>query len=76
MWKIKLSDLQTTRTCSNKLETLILHIDWGELPPLAASFIDICTRLRSAQNKIRIICKRASKQRSNFLQERAAQLRH
>jgi hypothetical protein len=71
-WKIKLTAPQTTQTCSNKLANLLIHIDWGESPPLAANLIDICTKLRSAQNKIRTIRKQASKHRSNFLQQRAA----
>jgi hypothetical protein len=71
-WKIKLTALQTTQICSNKLANLLIHIDWGESPPLAANLIDICTKLRSAQHKIRTIRKQASKHRSNFLQQRAA----
>jgi hypothetical protein len=73
-WKIKLSDLQTARECTNRLETLILHIDWGESPPLAAKFINICTKLRSAPNKIRTIRKQAST--GQTFSKNVQQLRH
>jgi hypothetical protein len=48
-------------------ETLMRQIDWSDSPPQASTFVEVCTKLRSAQNKIRTIRKQANKHRSKFL---------
>jgi uncharacterized coiled-coil DUF342 family protein len=71
-WKIKMSEIKNARDFRQKLETLMRQIGWSDSPPQASTFVEVCTKLRSAQNKIRTIRKQANKHRSKFLQERAA----
>jgi hypothetical protein len=71
-WKIKSSEIKNECDFSHKLESLLTQIDWTDSPPTASTYVEVCTKLRSSQNKIRTIRKQANKHRSDFLQQRAA----
>jgi hypothetical protein len=71
-WKIKMSEIKNAHFRQKLAETLMRQIDWSDSPPQASTFVEVCTKLRSAQNKIRTIRKQANKHRSKFLGERAA----
>lgn len=71
-WKIRNSEIKTASDFSHKLVSLITQIDWSDSPPSASTYVEVCTKLRSSQNKISTIRKQATKHRSDFLQQRAA----
>jgi hypothetical protein len=74
-WKIKMSEIKNARDFRQKLETLMRQIDWSDSPPQASTFVEVCTKLRSAKQKLEPSENKPTNTDPNFSKRAAASSR-